>query len=877
MVETHLQTAVDEPEDFGTDDESVVKRWLSEINVADKEFRGAPRNWMESGDNIVKRYRDEHFDQLSSEMQNRPARFNILWANVQLLKPALYAKTPIPEIVRRFKDRDPVSRAAATMLERAITYTVDTQDYDDVMGSVVLDRLLPGRGTAWVRYVPTMRDVTPQVPVSPHEVGNEEFDEAGDLVASSLQYQDDDGGVHQEDSVLRDDDDMPYIEGEPYEEVATEKVVVDYVFWKDFLHNPGRTWAEVRWVGRRNFMTRTQLRDRFGKEIGDAVKLDYLPHNIGSDEELGSPSNETFKKAVVYEIWDKETKKAYWISKGYDHKPLDVVDDPLGLEGFFPCPKPLFATMTTDKLIPVADYVEYFDQAQELDELTGRMKRLMKVLKLMGVYNAEIKEKLQQMVDSGENDLIPVDNWAMFAQKGGMDQVQFFPLEEVAKTLAGVVQIREQVKQDLYEIVGLSDIMRGASKASETATAQRIKGQYGSLRLKHSVEEVQRFNRDLFRIIGEIIAEQFSPETIRNIAGMEIPSRLDIQQAQMAVAELDDREEKLKKLPPKQAQQISAQIPTPKPSEIENLRDVASNVAFEDVIELLRDQGVRTFRLDIETDSTIAIDEQEDKKNRTEFLSAATGFMQMSAQMGTQVPEYIPALGEMLMFGVRGFKAGRSLEDSLEDALQAIKRKTDQMSDQPQEDPQAALEGQKLQLEGQKVALEGQKIETDRVLGEAKIKVDADKVQVQALKDRSALDMEKEKIRAGDGSDAVFRDRELALQERKMALDERQMALDEAVATRPDIDDAAKLVNERAMADKKMDFDAEQNALDRQTDLRKVVIGKSTDSANSLVDGIGETVAQLAAQVEQMTTIAAADKEIVRDEVGTAIGVRIKQ
>ena len=48
-------------------------------------------------------------------------------------------------------------------------------------------------------------------------------------------------------------------------------------------------------------------------------------------------------------------------------------------------------------------------------------------------------------------------------------------------------QQREQIKAVIYELTGLSDIARGASKASETLGAQQLKSQWGSIRLKVTV------------------------------------------------------------------------------------------------------------------------------------------------------------------------------------------------------------------------------------------------------------------------------------------------------------------------------------------------------------------------------------------------------
>ena len=60
-------------------------------------------------------------------------------------------------------DSDPVGRLASTMLERVVEYEVTQfNDFDSAMRGVVEDRLLPGRGTAWVRYEPIIVNEQPE-------------------------------------------------------------------------------------------------------------------------------------------------------------------------------------------------------------------------------------------------------------------------------------------------------------------------------------------------------------------------------------------------------------------------------------------------------------------------------------------------------------------------------------------------------------------------------------------------------------------------------------------------------------------------------------------------------------------------------------------
>jgi hypothetical protein len=140
---------------------------------------------------------------------------------------------------------------------------------------------------------------------------------------------------------------------------------VDYVHWKDFGHSVARTWEEVTRGWRAVYMT-SALEERFGKEMAKAIPMDASPSEVMNRSEY--KPGDAIKRAKVYEGWDKTKKEAVWFSKALKDF-IDRKDDPLGLEGFFPFPRPLFATLTNDKLVPVPDYTLYQDQAIDLDVL----------------------------------------------------------------------------------------------------------------------------------------------------------------------------------------------------------------------------------------------------------------------------------------------------------------------------------------------------------------------------------------------------------------------------------------------------------------------------------------------------------------------------
>jgi hypothetical protein len=606
--------------------------WICQIEAYEKEF--SP--WEEKSKKIIKRYKD-------SESSRKSSRFNILWSNIQTLHPAIYAHPPKPNIERRFVDQDDLGLYSSMTLERAVGFYVDNDTFDRVMKQAILDRLLPGRGQAWVRYVPVIEEVQ----------GSEEEIEEGQITDDA-------------------------VDAEPT--LKSEDVIVDYVHWKDFGHTWARTWEEVRAVWRIVYMSRKELIKRFGEEIGEAIPLDAKTPDGKKDNA---------KKAVIYEIWDKTKREAIWLSKSYEDV-LDTREDPLELQNFFPCPRPVYATLSNDDLIPTPDYVLYQDQAIELDQITGRISSLLKAVKIAGVYDASASGIDRLLSEGVENKLIPVDQWAKFGDKGLQGVISYFPIKEIVETITALQAARQVLKNDIYEITGISDIVRGQTMASETATAQQIKGQFATMRLDYTQSEVARFGRDLVVIMTEIIAKHFSMDTIIKISGLKLLTDMQKQQIQMQM-------------------QMAQQMPSPdgqpvQPPELpEEVQEQMELPSWEDVERLIRDDTARAFRIEIETDSTIKTDQDADKQARIEFLGAVGGFLQQAVQAP---PDLQPLLGEMLMFGMRGFKVGRDMEATFESAMKEIKRK----AEAPQEQGNPELEAEQMRQKGEieRMQMQGQ-------------------------------------------------------------------------------------------------------------------------------------------------------------------------
>lgn len=555
---------------------ALVRRWLSEIKLYDDEFK----DWGSTCDTIKRRFRDDKRDK-------RKGRFNIFWSNIENQKPSIFFRAPKVEVGRRNKDKDPVARVAAETLERAGQYSIDSYNFKKRVSKARDEFLLYGRGQARVRYIPVFREI--EQPIL-DELGLPIMDEKGEFILEKVEIK------------------------------VSERVECDFVHRNDFRHTAGaRTWEEVTWVSFDSYLTRDQLIERFGEEKGGKVSLSYNP--IGDRDDI---DKSLFKKAIVHEIWDKESKKVYWISDGYKEGILDEQEDPLALKNFFPCPEPVYGSMDTDCLVPIPDFSQYEAISDELDQIGYRKSALVRALKVAGVYN-KVNTEIAKLAQSGaELTLIPAENWSQLNQSGGLDKmIQWMPIEQIANVLRSLIDVEAQLKQALYEISGQSDLIRGATDPRETATAQGLKSQYANLRNSEKQDRFSQFVRDIIEIKAEIIAEQFDPETIFEIANIKGQGGI-------------------------------------------------SEQAFPQAIELLRSESIRCYRIDIETDSTLAGNDQKDQEQAIQFINILTQGLNDTLPVIQAVPQSALLLTEAISMVARKFKAGRGLEDALDQFAQAI-------------------------------------------------------------------------------------------------------------------------------------------------------------------------------------------------------------
>lgn len=694
MADAGSAAQVDTPADFGAGKAAVATRWISELDLSEK----SQREWIERCKKIIRIYRED-------ERNVRKRRFSLLWANIQTLAPAIYARTPVAVVSRRYKDADPVGRVASEVLERGLNFAVETEDFADIMYGLRDDFLLTGRGQAWVRYVPHIA-----------KVAKPANDEDGDNVAPDGQVTDDTSA---------------------YDRVEWEEAICDRVHWQDFGTNPARNWQEVRFVWRRVYLTRDELIERF-PECGAEVPLDW-----GDKKDNQTQRDDQFAKAAVYEIWDRPSRKAIWISKAYPHGPLDERDDPLKLKDFFPCPRPLLATCGPDTIIPTPDYVYYQTQAEEINDLTARIDKLTNALKVRGWYAAAQKDVIDNLMTADDNAMIPVDGWTALSDKGGIDKmIAWMPLEMVVGALKACIETRKQLLDDTFQITGIADIMRGDTDANETAAAQKLKSNWGSSRVRDRQKEMSRFARDILRIMGEVIATRFSTDTLSKMTDVKLLTAAEkaqiqqVQQLQQQQAAQAAQAQAQQPQMPGAPQPPPVAPPTPMPPELQRMMQQPT---WEDVSALLQDNAQRTFRIEVETDSTIEPNDQEEKQRRVEFVTAVGKFLAESLPVVQAAPQMLPVIIEGLKFLVRGFRVGREMEDVIDNALDALQQAAAQPKPPQPADPADQLKAQAAMTAAQ-AKMQDAKTNAQAAMMRTQAEAQTNMAKVQAENARTASD-----------------------------------------------------------------------------------------------------------------------------------------
>lgn len=608
--------------------------------------------WRDEADKAVSAFRGDEDAEVKA--------FNLYHSNIEILVPAIFNSTPEPDVRRRYGDSDPAGKVVSDMLERGLSYEADQYDFEGTERQAVYDMAVAGRGVTRVRYEPTVED----------------------------------------------------------EKITSQGVTCEYVPWQRFIRGPAAVWKDVPWIAFEHFLPREEV-EKLNPDLVKEVPFNYSAK--GKTEDDTNKDGETPKESLcahIFEIWDRRTRKITFLCPEFKKDVLAEADDPLKFRDFFPLAQPLQGIATVGGLTPVCPLTIYRSLLKELNDVTKRISKLVRQLRPRGAYAGSMPDmKALAEADDGELVSITAVDQALSATGVAIDKmIGWFPLESTVLALRELLLQRDAIKQTIYEVTGLADIMRGSTDPNETASAQKLKAQFGSVRVRSLQSEVARHARDTFRLKAEIIARFYEPRILMEMTGIKLLPQADKQLA-MQLAQQN----------PEKAQQIAQQQP--------ELVQAVQAPSIEEVWGIMRSDKIRSYRIDIETDSTIRADLMRAQEQMTAFLQGTAQFI---AAVGPAVKEgMFPAQAGIELYAAfaRQFNLGKAAEDALDKLSQQSQNM--KPGDPSQAEAQkAGIEAQSAEkIEAAKLQQKAQSEEMDRQntrqIEEMKAQIEAMKLQMK--------------------------------------------------------------------------------------------------------------------------------------------------
>ena len=559
---------------------------------------------------------------------NTDMNYNVFYSNVEILNANLCISNPKPDIQRRF-------------LKRLEKDKLKSNTY------AMVAKVLNGA----VEFVSDVSDLDEELSIA---VKNSVINGRGILW---LDYE-------------------PAIEtnelGEEY--VSDREIRIESLNPQEFLYSSAEKEKDIWWVARRHLLSREDIKRRFN----------YSP----TEPELQfKQEDETqLKRGEVWEIWDKNSRKrAFILLSDVRQKFLEVTDDPYKLEGFFPCDTLEFVTNYTT---PIPEYMIYRKQADLLEVVCKKAAQVEDEVKYVTLIGSQDKGIAQRITAAQNGDVlsIPTDNMVGAAES----LIATTPVDKAILLLEHLQTEKEKLKQNIYDITGISDIMRGATDSQETATAQKIKGLFGSLRFQTRQKKVQNFRKNIYKLIAEIIAEHYDEQTLSEMTCTYLPTDEDKMNIVLA-----------------QKQGLVSQ---------DQLNEL-TEPTWADVMYILRNDKLRNYTVDIETTAT-AFDDLEQQNAAIKDLTNL--YLSMVQYSDSLSPATLKGFIPLIKMNLSSVKVSSAVGNQLEEAIESAYKEAEEEAQQPQEPNPELLKIQseidykqgELKIKEQEVAIKQQ--EADR-------------------------------------------------------------------------------------------------------------------------------------------------------------------
>jgi hypothetical protein len=269
----------------------------------------------------------------------------------------------------------------------------------------------------------------------------------------------------------------------------------------------------------------------------------------------------------------------------------------------------------------------------------------------------------------------------------------------------------------------------------------------------------------------------------------------------------------------------------------------ADQALIPQALMLLQDKPLRSFRIQVDSDSLVQIDEQQNKRDRVEFLQAMGGFLTQALPMGQQAPELVPMLIELVKFGVGAYKKAAPIEGTIDQAMEELKQKQQMMAQQPpppnpeviKMESEASMKQAQMQSEA---AMKQAQIESETAMKQAEIEAEDRRAKLDA-----STRIMVARLSANPGVDIPY------LEEQVQSAKNSTMEIGQAVSN----------------SMQQMQMELNQNMSATMQQMQQVQMN------------LANMIAQTMSKIDGAVNVMAAPKRIIRGDDGKAIGVEVIQ
>ena len=635
--------------------------WKNEITRAEERRK----KFIEAAEESIRVYNAQ---KQVGVLNDAERRLNVWWYCTNTLLPAYYSSTPKAEVNLRKRSGSLPYELGSVVLERNAQYAMDVHfDFDKIGYQAALQFLLTGQAVLWARYVAEFETAYEEYAVIRDSKGKLIDIEGNDYEGEEEELEEREGGI--------------LIGGMQVQKKTSEKAIIEVVQYNDYYCNDARSEAEIEWQARKAFLDRSQAESMFGPEIADQLTYDSFPEVIKKD--IARQDDRYEGKAELYEIWDRPSRKVYWLQKGGDKTLIETSEPPIRFEKFFPC-SVIRQSADPDSVIPVSDYSHVKDQILEVERLTTRIHAVTQAIRTNSLYDATLGNQVEMLM-TGDLKLIPVTNWPSYKQRGGLaNGIESMNIEPYINALNILQGARQNALQQLYETLKVSDLLRGTSEQYKSATANRLENQWSSMGLIVRQNMFAKFVSDSISNLATIIAEVFEPETIFDVADADalIEPTLPPPPPPPPAPEPMPQDE-TGMMPP------MPEMAPPMPPPYDPLEEI--DRVKGQILEILRDDKKRSYRIQIATDSMMAIDQQQQQQEATMLIQTAGSFFDQMRGLIDQYPPLIDFSISLFQNMIKRYKGGKEIDGLFTKALTQIgeisKAKEEAAKQPPPPDP----------------------------------------------------------------------------------------------------------------------------------------------------------------------------------------------